>query len=40
LGNGYKTLKEFLKELLQNHTDPYYAAYGMGGGIVFLVIYN
>jgi len=33
-------LKEFLFELWQNHHDPYHAAYGIGGVIVLLVIYN
>ena len=39
LGNGYEVLKEFLKEVWQNH-DPTHAAYGIGGVIVLLIIYN
>jgi len=39
-GNSYEVLKEFLKELWQNHHDPYHAFYGIIGVIVFLVIYN
>jgi len=31
---------EFLQELWLKHHDPYHAAYGIGGVIVFLVIYN
>jgi len=31
---------EFLDELWQNHKDPTYAAYGIGGVIVLLIIYN
>ena len=37
---GYEILKEFLKELWQNHHDPYHAIYGIVGVIVLLVIYN
>ena len=40
LGNSYEVLKIFLKELWQNHHDPFHAIYGIGGVIVFLVIYN
>ena len=40
LGNNYEVLKEFLKELWQNHHDPYHAIYGIVGVIVLLVIYN
>jgi len=40
LGNGFEVLKEFIKELWQNHHDPFHAAYGIGGVIVLLVIYN
>ena len=40
LGNGYEVLKQFLEELWQNHHDPTRAAYGVGGLIVFLIIYN
>ena len=40
LGNLYEVLKEFLKELWQNHHDPTHAAYGIGGVIVLLIIYN
>ena len=40
LGNGYEVLKGFLKELWQNHHDPYHAIYGIAGVIVLLVIYN
>ncbi len=31
---------EFLKELWQNHYDPYHAIYGIGGEIVLLIIYK
>ena len=31
---------EFLDELWQNHKDPSHAAYGIGGVIVLLIIYN
>ena len=37
---GYEILKEFFKELWQNHPDPYHAIYGIVGVIVLLVIYN
>jgi len=40
LGNGYEVLKEFLKELWQNHHDPYHAIYGIVGVIVLSLIYN
>ena len=40
IGHGYEVLKEFLKELWQNHHDPTHAAYGIGGVIVFFIIYN
>jgi len=40
LGNSYELLKLFLKELWQNHHDPYHAVYGIVGAIVLLVIYN
>ena len=40
LGNIYELLKLFLKELWQNHHDPYHAIYGIVGVIVLLVIYN
>jgi len=40
LGNSYEVLKGFLKELWQNHLDPYHAIYGIVGVIVLLVIYN
>ena len=40
MGNRYQLLKEFLIDLWQNHHDPYHAAYGIGGVIVLLVIYN
>lgn len=40
LGNAYEVLKEFLKELLQNHHDPSHAIYRIAGVIVLLVIYN
>ena len=40
LGNSYELLKLFLKELWQNHHDPYHAIYGIVGVIVLLVIYN
>ena len=40
LVNCYEVLKEFLKELWQNHHDPIHASYGIGGVIVLLVIYN
>jgi len=39
-GNSYKVLKDFLKEIWQNHHDPYHAIYGIVGVIVFLVIYG
>jgi len=31
---------EFLQDLWLKHHDPYHAAYGIGGIIVLLVIYN
>jgi len=40
LGNSYEVLKLFLKELWQNHHDPYHAIYGIVGVIVLLLIYN
>ena len=40
LGDRYEVLKVFLKELWQNHHDPYHAIFGMVGVIVLLVIYN
>ena len=40
MGIGYEVLKGFLKELWQNHHDPFHAIYGIAGVIVFLVIYN
>ena len=40
IGNGYEVLKGFLKELWQNHHDPYHAIYGIVGVILLLVIYN
>ena len=40
LGNSYEVLTGFLKELWQNHHDPYHAIYGIVGVILFLVIYN
>ena len=40
VGNSYEVLKVFLKELWQNHHDPTHAAYGIGGVIVLLIIYN
>jgi len=40
VGNSYEVLKVFLKELWQNHHDPYHAIYGIVGIIVLLVIYN
>ena len=40
IGHGYEVLKEFLKELWQNHHDPIHAAYGIGGIIVLFIIYN
>ena len=39
-GNGFEVLKEFLKEVWQNHHDPTHAAYGIAGVIVLLTIYN
>ncbi len=39
-GIGYEVLKGFLKELWQNHHDPFHAIYGIAGVIVLLVIYN
>jgi len=39
-GNSYEVLKVFLKELWQNHHDPYHANYGIVGVLLFLVIYN
>ena len=35
-----KSLLIPLQELWQNHHNPYHAAYGIGGVIVLLVIYN
>ena len=40
MGIGYEVLKGFLKELWQNHNDPFHAIYGIVGVIVLLVIYN
>ena len=40
LVNGNDVLKEFLKELWQNHHDPTHAAYGIGGVILLFLIYN
>ena len=40
VGNSYEVLKVFLKELWQNHHDPTHAAYGIGGVIVLLIIYD
>ena len=40
LGIGYEVLKGFLKELWQNHHDPFHAIYEIAGEIVLLVIYN
>ena len=40
LGNSYEVLEGFLKELWQNHHDPYHAIYGLVGVILLLVIYN
>jgi len=38
--NSYEVLKVFLKELWQNHHDPYHAIYGIVGVLLLLVIYN
>ncbi len=40
LGNGYEVFKEFLKQVWQNHHNSTHAAYGIGGVIVLLIIYN
>ena len=40
LGNGYEVLKEFFKEIWLKYYDPTHTAYGVGGVIVLLVIYN
>jgi len=33
-GIGYEVLKGFLKELWQNHYDPFHAIYGIANSIV------
>jgi len=38
-GNSHEVLKGFLKELWQNHHDPFHGIYGIAGVIVLLVIY-
>ena len=40
MGIGYEVLKGFLKELWQNHHDPFHAIYGIAGLMVLLLIYN
>ncbi len=39
-GIEYEVLKIFLKELWQNHHDPFHSIYGIARLIVLLVIYN
>ena len=39
-GNSYEVLKVFLKEIWQNHHDPYHAIYGLVAVLLLLVIYN